>query len=301
MHNTRIQTVPNAVPGRDSITIEVLGMKGIPDSYYAALDSDRTKRPRQYPAPVEPPLYSATPPFAPSPHAIHPTQHAPHLPAPYSSAPVSPYRIPSLRQPGPNPSLPTYAYFPSVSQPHGPRPYALSAYPSTAPRTGLADSRPYHAYTTPPLGSSGVGICPTTPTQAPSMPMPSAPIPIKSSSYIAPGPACPPGRYTAVSEPGAAPYAYPSPQTSLPIQVSAEKLVPQTNRSPYLPVRPVEASMGFGRYEQRPLGQPPIPQHPPPVVTLDRVLFESRHMSPEEQRALLPRYRTELRQNLKQA
>lgn len=39
MHNISLVAVPNAIPGRDKIDIDVLGMKGIPEEYYRNLET----------------------------------------------------------------------------------------------------------------------------------------------------------------------------------------------------------------------------------------------------------------------
>lgn len=66
VHNVPVNSVPNAIEGRTSISVDVVGMTGIPSSYYANEQRPANKTPRSIQNQPPAPVYDAPPP--PTPH-----------------------------------------------------------------------------------------------------------------------------------------------------------------------------------------------------------------------------------------
>lgn len=84
MHNITLPAVPNAISGRDSVSLDVLGMKGIPSHYYDRLQPRAQQRDAEY----EPPRKKGTP--ATSKHSVTPAAVQTAMHANLRGAPLAP-------------------------------------------------------------------------------------------------------------------------------------------------------------------------------------------------------------------
>lgn len=129
MHNVTIKSVPNALPNRSDVSVDVLGMKGIPESYYASLEQGGNKAGRV------------------SHDHRHPRQQ-PHAPAPHANA-AAPAYSESGAYHYPNGNGASVARHGSYAQYPYP-PYAQGPYGAYPPQAGAPYAASYAtSYATP--------------------------------------------------------------------------------------------------------------------------------------------------------
>lgn len=149
MHNIQIKAVPNALPTRSDVSVDVLGMKGIPDSYYASLAQQQHQQPTAKVPRVQSQVhagfnsdvadaaqphasafgnsYAAYPQYYPQ---VQPQSHHPYLPVPYpphTSYPLVPFPTNPVAYSQAHLTAPTYPARPptyttqlGTSQPYNP-------------------------------------------------------------------------------------------------------------------------------------------------------------------------------------
>ncbi|CAN8064898.1 unnamed protein product [Agarophyton chilense] len=291
MHNTRVTSVPNSIPGRESVAVDVLGMTGIPDSFYASLDDPHlpkrsrnahlspTALPNTFPTNAYVDVRSAH--AASSPAASLPPYSAPHL---YSYPPQPATHAVSYSQhgthynysqPTSNHPAPNYAYPYNASQPNYNAAQAL--YPSTSapqPYNASLDASQYANYTQPTsYNYQSATRLPPLRAAYPTTALPSyTQSQLPTTNPIAP--------YTS-AEPARSPSSHfnnYAPQKGInthqyQTHAAAQQLYPSQPASDVVTPPPASAP-------------PPVPQ--------SKLIFEST-CSPEEERAQLPRYMTKPR------
>lgn len=321
MHNVQLKAVPNAISGRDSPHLQVLGMENIPDDYYSRHQKGQghtqparsanvksnhnnnnnshshSTNSTNYSNSSVPPLTAVNPHYPPHPH--HQQQHVPPQ-YPHPQYPPAPHPPPSL------PGNQTYAYPTAAQHLHHHQAYAAYHHQNSYPHVALMPQPTYqhhphmnhptwypngHPYYPNAHGAStyhrplSTSSAPAGGHRAPASGPVSVPPPVPPSSTSSANPT-PTAGADAVSS-----------ATTTPASVSLPSEPLSTLRQPT--DAPVTSKDGNQRNEKSVTAPdkqdgaasdstiPVQPQRPPDNCT---IVFDSIDMSPEENRAKLSRY-----------
>ncbi|KAG2174318.1 hypothetical protein INT43_004341 [Umbelopsis isabellina] len=290
VHKVEITKVPNALPGRETLEIEIFGMEGIPPEDLAAHEQAMSggNPAKRFKAGGTSEYTALTPEQIQAQIAAHkaggmqPAAASPGYPPPAS---------PAVAPPVTSAYPPQYSQYyqqqqppPSHYPPRPPPPMGFRPPPYGPPPPGYGGPPPQHwspagaAYPPPPGMSPGY---PPTPNAAMS---PNAPIrpPITPGYGTPPSAGAPPPASAVMSGyPGAAPYGSPA------------------HNQPYDPNAGQTAVPVPGNYEA-PLPQPSVPSVPQTIAPggkqkpgKTQLIYSDNEISPEEYRASLDKYRFE--------
>ncbi|KAJ1971902.1 hypothetical protein H4R35_004987 [Dimargaris xerosporica] len=152
VHKTNVTKVPNALPHRESLKVEIFGMEGIPPedlmAHQQSLNGGDAKRPR-----TDTGAGSSLPPGIPGQPMMPPGAMSPYaMPHMYPMPP--PHMMPHAPYPYPMPPQP-WGYPPHSPYGMPPHPYAAAAPPSHPTAPAVPHSAALPATATPTAASAG--------------------------------------------------------------------------------------------------------------------------------------------------